>query len=49
MQNLSVKLRRDYAEEIRRACQEEETTPAAVMRSALDRFMDQHRARTEEE
>lgn len=39
MTNLSVKVRRDYADEIRRAALEAGTTPAAIMRRALDEFM----------
>ena len=39
MRNLSIKLRKEYAEEVKRACQEAGTTPAAVMRAAIDRFM----------
>ena len=40
MQNLSVKVRRDYADRIRAAAAEAGTTPAAIMRAALDAFMD---------
>lgn len=39
MQNLSVKLRREYAEQIREAAAAAGTTPAAIMRKALDEFM----------
>ena len=39
MQNLSVKIRRDYADRIRAAAAAAGTTPAAIMRRALDDFM----------
>ena len=39
MTNLSVKVRRDYADAIRAAALEAGTTPAAIMRRALDEFM----------
>lgn len=44
MQNLSVKIRRTYADEIRAACKEAGTTPAAIMRAALDSFMESRKA-----
>lgn len=40
MQNLSVKVRRDYADRIREAAAAAGTTPAAIMRKALDEFME---------
>lgn len=43
MQNLSVKIRRDYADEIRAAAAAAGTTPAAIMRKALDDFMKEHK------
>ena len=39
MTNLSVKVRREYADAIRTAAAEAGTTPAAIMRKALDVFM----------
>lgn len=39
MQNLSIKIRRDYADRIRAAAAAAGTTPAAIMRRALDEFM----------
>lgn len=39
MQNLSIKVRRDYADRIRAATAAAGTTPAAIMRRALDDFM----------
>ena len=43
MQNLSVKVRRDYAERIRAAAATAGTTPATIMRQALDDFMEKHK------
>jgi len=40
MQNLSVKVRRDYAERIRAAAAAAGTTPSTIMRKALDDFME---------
>lgn len=42
MANLAVKVRRDYAERVRAACQAAGTTPAAVIRAGLDRFLQEH-------
>ena len=42
MQNLSVKVRRDYADRIRAAATAAGTTPAAIMRRALDEFMQEY-------
>jgi len=39
MQNLSVKVRRDYAERIKAAAAAAGTTPSSIMRKALDDFM----------
>jgi len=39
MQNLSVKVRRDYAERIKAAAAAAGTTPSTIMRQALDDFM----------
>ena len=39
MQNLSVKVRRDYAERIKAAAAAAGTTPSTIMRKALDDFM----------
>ena len=41
MQNLSVKVRRDYADRIRAKAAERGTTPGAIMRKALDDFMNE--------
>ena len=49
MQNLSIKVRRDYADRIRAATAEAGTTPAAVMRAALDAFMEGHEKNKAEE
>jgi hypothetical protein len=40
MQTLSVKVKRDYADQIRAKAAEKGTTPAAIIRKALDEFMD---------
>lgn len=40
MQNLSVKVRRDYAERIKAAAAAAGTTPSTIMRKALDEFME---------
>lgn len=42
MQNLSVKVKREYADKIRTAAARAGTTPAAIMRKALDEFMRQY-------
>jgi predicted transcriptional regulator len=39
MKNLSVKVRRDYAERIKAAAAAAGTTPSTIMRKALDDFM----------
>ena len=39
MKNLSVKVRRDYAERIKAAAAAAGTTPSTIMRKALDEFM----------
>ena len=39
MQNLSVKVRRDYADQIRARAAEKGTTIGAILRKALDDFM----------
>jgi hypothetical protein len=39
MQNLSVKVRRDYADQIRAKAAEKGTTVGAILRKALDDFM----------
>ncbi len=39
MQNLSVKVRRDYADQIREKAAEKGTTIGAILRKALDDFM----------
>ena len=41
MQNLSIKVRREYADRIRAATAAAGTTPAAIMRQALDAFMEE--------
>jgi len=47
MTNLSIKVRRTYADEIRRATAEAGTTPAAIMRKAIDEFMQNHQEETQ--
>ena len=42
MQNLSIKVRRTYADQIREATARAGTTPAAIMRKAIDEFMKDH-------
>lgn len=42
MTNLSVKVRREYAERIRAAAAAAGTTPGAVMRRALDQLVAEH-------
>lgn len=42
MQNLSVKVRREYADRIRAAAAAARTTPAAVMRKALDELVKEY-------
>ena len=44
MRNLSIKLRKEYAEQVKIACKEAGTTPGAVMRAAIDSFMNGERA-----
>ncbi|MER2150823.1 MAG: hypothetical protein ABS900_04330 [Candidatus Limivicinus sp.] len=39
MQNLSVKVRREYADQIRAKAAEKGTTVGAILRKALDDFM----------
>ena len=39
MQNLSVKVRRDYADQVRAKAAEKGTTIGAILRKALDDFM----------
>ena len=39
MQNLSIKVRRSYADQIREKTARAGTTPAAIMRKAIDDFM----------
>ena len=39
MTNLSIKVRRTYADQIREAAATAGTTPAAIMRKAIDQFM----------
>ena len=42
MQNLSVKVKREYADKIRAAAAKAGTTPATILRKALDEFMSQY-------
>lgn len=42
MTNLSIKVRRTYAEQIRQATADAGTTPSAIMRKAIDDFMQDH-------
>lgn len=46
-QNYTVtgcKIRKEYAEAFRARCEQYDTTPAAVLRAALDAFMETHQA-----
>ena len=47
MTNLSIKIRRTYAEQIREATAKAGTTPAAIMRQAIDKFMQDHQEETQ--
>ena len=49
MTNLSIKVRRDYAEEIRQACQAAGTTHVAVMSSAAALIVKQQREKEKTE
>lgn len=40
MTNLSIKVRRSYAEQIKEKCSAAGTTPSAIMRKAIDDFME---------
>lgn len=42
MTNLSIKIRRTYADQVKKAAAAEGTTPAAIMRKAIDDFMKNH-------
>ena len=42
MQNLSVKVRKEYADRIRAAAAAAGTTPSAVMRKALDELVKEY-------
>lgn len=39
---LGCKVRKDYAEQVKAACEAAGTTPNAIFRAALDRFMADH-------
>ena len=39
MSNLSIRLRRSYAEQIKAACKDRGITPSSIMRQAVDEFM----------
>ena len=46
--NISIKVRKDYYERVKKAAAEAGTTPAAIMRKAIDDFMQNHQDTTEE-
>lgn len=41
--NLAIKIRKTYADEIRLACIDSGVTPSAIMRKAIDQFMESYR------
>lgn len=45
---LGVKVRRDYADRVRACCETNGDTVNAVLRAALDRYLEQHEERVEE-
>ena len=49
MTNLSIKVRRTYADQIKTAAAKAGTTPAAIMRQAIDKFMQDHQEETQTE
>lgn len=44
MTNLCLKIRKDYAEAIKAKCKAHNTTPSAIMRKAIDDFMESTQA-----
>lgn len=46
--NISIKVKKSYYEEVKRVTAAEGTTPAAIMRKAIDDFMQNHQGTTEE-
>lgn len=42
MTNISIKIRKTYADQIRQATAKAGTTPSAIMRKAIDDFMQDH-------
>lgn len=46
--NISIKVKKDYYERVKKATAEAGTTPAAIMRKAIDDFMQNHQGTTEE-
>lgn len=45
---LGVKVRKDYADRVRACCETNGDTVNAVLRAALDRYLEQHEERVEE-
>ena len=45
---LGCKVRRDYADRVRACCETNGDTVNAVLRAALDRYLEQHEERVEE-
>lgn len=43
MTNLSIKIRRSYADKIKEKCKIAGTTPGAIMRKAIDDFMEDNK------
>lgn len=37
--NIAIRIRKSYADDIRKACADSGTTPSAIMRKAIDDFM----------
>ena len=43
--NLSIRIRKTYADEIRAACAADGITPSSIMRAAIDEYMKEYNAR----
>ena len=48
MTNLAIRVRRTYADQIRAACRAAGTTPATIMRQAIDDFMQDYQEEPKE-
>ena len=42
MTNLAIRIRKTYADRVRAACRAAGTTPAAIMRKAIDDFVNEY-------